>query len=109
MCHPHLQAVVVALLQRLHDPTSPSMPCSYQPPLPPHTHPMQTTLVALLQRLYDPDEGRVLIDGVDLRDLDAAWYRAHIGVVSQVRLGNGRWCIWYWTSLFFLKPGLWLA
>lgn len=43
----------------------------------------QTTLVALLQRLYDPDEGQVLVDGADLREMDAQWYRAQIGVVSQ--------------------------
>lgn len=43
----------------------------------------KTTLVALLQRLYDPDEGIVLVDGTDLREIDAGWYRAQIGVVSQ--------------------------
>ena len=34
----------------------------------------KTTLVKLLARLYDPDEGRILLDGHDLReyDLDAA-------------------------------------
>jgi len=45
--------------------------------------------VALLQRLYDPDEGMVLVDGVDLREVDAGWYRAQIGVVSQVCV----WCV----------------
>lgn len=43
----------------------------------------KTTLVALLQRLYDPTEGQVLIDGHDLKDLDALWYRQQIGVVTQ--------------------------
>jgi ABC-type multidrug transport system fused ATPase/permease subunit len=47
---------------------------------------MQTTLVALLQRLYDPTSGAILLDGHDLTTIDAAWFRAQIGVVSQVRL-----------------------
>ena len=34
-------------------------------------------------RFYDPDEGRILIDGVDLRDLDLHWYRNQIGYVGQ--------------------------
>src|SRR5213078_3367476 len=32
----------------------------------------KTTLVKLLARLYDPDEGRILLDGRDLRDYDVA-------------------------------------
>ena len=34
----------------------------------------RSTLVALLQRLYDPTHGKVLVDGQDLRSLDASWY-----------------------------------
>jgi ATP-binding cassette subfamily B protein len=43
----------------------------------------KTTLVKLLARLYDPDEGRILLDGVDLRDYDLTSLRQNIGV-SQV-------------------------
>ncbi|GBF91269.1 ABC transporter B family member, chloroplastic [Raphidocelis subcapitata] len=43
----------------------------------------KSTLVALLLRLYDPTEGAVLLDGRDLRGLDATWFRSQIGVVSQ--------------------------
>lgn len=43
----------------------------------------KTTLVKLLTRLYDPDEGRVLLDGVDLRDYDLDDLRANIGVIFQ--------------------------
>jgi ATP-binding cassette subfamily B protein len=43
----------------------------------------KTTLVKLLARLYDPDEGRILLDGVDLRELDLDVLRAHIGVIFQ--------------------------
>ena len=43
----------------------------------------KTTLVKLLARLYDPDEGRILLDGHDLRDYDLAQLRANIGVIFQ--------------------------
>lgn len=43
----------------------------------------KTTLVKLLARLYDPDEGRILLDGVDLRDYDIDQLRANIGVIFQ--------------------------
>jgi ATP-binding cassette subfamily B protein len=43
----------------------------------------KTTIVKLLTRLYDPDEGRILIDGVDLRDIDVDDLRTHIGVIFQ--------------------------
>ncbi|MGY0504658.1 ABC transporter ATP-binding protein [Luteimonas sp. e5] len=43
----------------------------------------KTTLVKLLARLYDPDEGRVLLDGRDLRDYDIDQLRANIGVIFQ--------------------------
>jgi ATP-binding cassette subfamily B protein len=43
----------------------------------------KTTLVKLLARLYDPDEGRILLDGHDLRDYDLDDLRANIGVIFQ--------------------------
>ena len=43
----------------------------------------KTTLVKLLARLYDPDEGRILLDGRDLREYDLASLRANIGVIFQ--------------------------
>ena len=43
----------------------------------------KTTLVKLLARLYDPDEGRILLDGHDLRDYDLIALRANIGVIFQ--------------------------
>ena len=46
----------------------------------------KSTLVSLLQRLSDPTEGSVKLAGHDLRDLDAAWFRSKIGVVSQVSM-----------------------
>ncbi|HVI46725.1 MAG TPA: ABC transporter ATP-binding protein [Chitinophaga sp.] len=43
----------------------------------------KTTLVKLLSRLYDPVEGRILLDGVDLREYDIQELRTHIGVIFQ--------------------------
>ena len=43
----------------------------------------KTTLVKLLARLYDPDEGRILLDGHDLREYDLDQLRANLGVIFQ--------------------------
>ncbi len=43
----------------------------------------KTTLVKLLARLYDPDEGRILLDGVDLREYDLESLHRNIGVIFQ--------------------------
>lgn len=46
----------------------------------------KSTLVNLLPRFFDPDNGRVLIDGVDTRDVDPSELRSQIGVVTQETL-----------------------
>ena len=43
----------------------------------------KTTLSKLLARLYDPTEGRILLDGIDLKDYDLASLRREIGVIFQ--------------------------
>ncbi|WP_437679776.1 ABC transporter ATP-binding protein [Sorangium sp. So ce131] len=43
----------------------------------------KSTIASLLLRLYDPDEGRILLDGRDLRDLSPGWLRRQIGIVAQ--------------------------
>ncbi len=43
----------------------------------------KTTLVKLLARLYEPTEGRILLDGHDLREYDIADLRTQIGVIFQ--------------------------
>ncbi|HET8675952.1 MAG TPA: ABC transporter ATP-binding protein, partial [Blastocatellia bacterium] len=43
----------------------------------------KTTLTKLLARLYDPTEGRILLDGRDLREYDLASVRRAIGVIFQ--------------------------
>ncbi|MDI6871753.1 MAG: ABC transporter ATP-binding protein [Bacillota bacterium] len=46
----------------------------------------KTSLVNLIPRFYDPSEGRVLVDGYDLRTVKAASLRAQIGLVPQETL-----------------------
>ncbi len=43
----------------------------------------KTTLVKLLARLYEPTGGRILVDGIDVRDLDVAGWRARLAVIFQ--------------------------
>lgn len=60
----------------------------------------KTTVLKLLTRLYDPQSGRILLDGIDLREYDVQDLRRRIGLVPQdvflfegdilenIRLGN---------------------
>ncbi|MBR0087699.1 MAG: GNAT family N-acetyltransferase, partial [Lachnospiraceae bacterium] len=43
----------------------------------------KSTVVNLIPRLYDPDSGAVKIGGTDVRDMDLAWLRKNIGMVTQ--------------------------
>lgn len=43
----------------------------------------KTTLIKLLCRIYDPSEGRITLNGVDIRRIPYRVYRAHIGIVLQ--------------------------
>jgi ATP-binding cassette subfamily B protein len=43
----------------------------------------KSTVLRLLLRFYDPDAGRILIDGVDLRDADPVQARARLALVAQ--------------------------
>ncbi len=43
----------------------------------------KTTLIKLLCRFYDPTEGRITVDGVDVRDLDLDDYRSRLAVIFQ--------------------------
>ncbi|MDB6354436.1 ABC transporter ATP-binding protein [Trichococcus sp. K1Tr] len=43
----------------------------------------KSTIINLIPRLYDVTGGKILLDGVDIRKLDLAYLRQHIGVVTQ--------------------------
>lgn len=43
----------------------------------------KSTLVNLLMRFYDDYEGKILIDGVNIRDIDLSYFRRQIGFVQQ--------------------------
>jgi ATP-binding cassette, subfamily B, bacterial len=48
-----------------------------------HTGSGKTTLTALVPRFYDATDGRVLVDGIDVRDVTLASLRSQIAVISQ--------------------------
>ena len=48
-----------------------------------HTGSGKTTLASLVPRFYDATRGRVLVDGVDVRDVELAALRSAIGVIPQ--------------------------
>ena len=43
----------------------------------------KSTCVQLVQRMYDPDQGQVMLDGQDVKDINVGWLRDNIGVVGQ--------------------------
>ena len=62
----------------------------------------KTTLVNLISRFYDVDSGRVLLDGVDVRELATRDLRRHVGVVLQEPfLFRGTIC----DNLVYGRPG----
>ena len=61
----------------------------------------KSTMVNLLGRFYDPQEGRILIDGLDLRDLPMQKLRENLGIVFQESfLFRGT----IWKNLCYGKP-----
>ena len=48
-----------------------------------HTGAGKSTLINLITRLYDTDDGQVLIDGIDVRDLRSADLRRQVGIILQ--------------------------
>ncbi|MEL7034453.1 MAG: ABC transporter ATP-binding protein [Cyanobacteria bacterium J06592_8] len=43
----------------------------------------KSSVIRLLCRLYEPNQGRILVDGIDIRDIRQAELRRHIGVILQ--------------------------
>jgi len=43
----------------------------------------KSTVIKLIPRFYDPQEGSILVDGVDIRDVKISSLRRHIGIVHQ--------------------------
>lgn len=62
----------------------------------------KSTFMKLLQRLYDPEEGRILVDGVDISKYEPAAYRRQIGTVLQE---NYLFCGTVKDNIAMAKPG----
>jgi len=43
----------------------------------------KSSIISLIERFYDPDEGEVLFNGVNVKDLDPKWYHQQVGIVQQ--------------------------
>jgi len=43
----------------------------------------KTTLISLVLKFYTPQEGRILLDGRDLQEIDTEWLRSRTAIVSQ--------------------------
>lgn len=43
----------------------------------------KTTLISLILKFYKPQQGRILLDGRDLEEIDTLWLRNQVGIVSQ--------------------------
>ena len=61
----------------------------------------KSTLINLLMRMYDVDDGAILLDGVDIRDIPQAELRRRIGVVLQE---NFLFAGSVWQNLTYAKP-----
>ena len=43
----------------------------------------KSTVIALLQRFYSPSQGQILLDGENIEELNVAWLRSQMALVSQ--------------------------
>ena len=43
----------------------------------------KSSVISLIERFYDPEEGEILFNGKDIRELDHKWYHNQIGMVMQ--------------------------
>ncbi|XP_027930326.1 ABC transporter B family member 9-like [Vigna unguiculata] len=43
----------------------------------------KSTVISLIERFYNPDSGRVLLDGVDIKNLRLSWLRQQMGLVGE--------------------------
>lgn len=72
-----------------------------------HTGAGKSTLIGLLLRFYEPQKGRILIDGVDLKDIPKRELRSKIGLIQQdvfVFSGRVEENLTLWKSSESIRP-----
>ena len=43
----------------------------------------KSSIVSLIQRFYDPTDGKITVDGTDIKEFNLRWWRQQIGLVGQ--------------------------
>ena len=43
----------------------------------------KSSIISLIERFYDPEEGEVLFNGRNIKELDPKWYHSQIAIVQQ--------------------------
>lgn len=43
----------------------------------------KSSIISLIERFYDPEEGEILFNGTNLKDLDPQWYHNQVAIVQQ--------------------------
>jgi len=43
----------------------------------------KSSIISMIERFYDPEEGQVLFNGVDIKDIDPRWYHEQVSIVQQ--------------------------
>lgn len=41
----------------------------------------KSSIISMIERFYDPNEGRILFDGVNIRELNPKWYHQQVAIV----------------------------
>lgn len=41
----------------------------------------KSSIIGLIERFYDPEEGEILLNGINIKDIEPRWYHEHVGIV----------------------------
>lgn len=43
----------------------------------------KSSIIAMIERFYDPEEGEILFNGVNIKDINPRWYKQNVAIVQQ--------------------------